>query len=146
MNDVIIYTDGACSGNPGPGGWSAILIHRDRQDTISGFHPATTTNNRMEIQAAISALAALKDPSRVILRSDSKVVVNCFKYKWHENWAANGWRNTQNRPVENMDLWFKLFDLVSQHDVRFVHVKDDSGDPYNKECDRLAKLAIRQGA
>jgi len=146
MKDVIIYTDGACSGNPGPGGWATILLYGQHKKVISGFEPGTTTNNRMELLAVIRALESLKEKCRVTVKSDSKFVVNAFVHKWTERWIANGWKNSQRKPVENRDLWERLLELVAQHEVKFFYTEGHANDPYNNECDRLAKQAIKQGA
>ncbi len=138
---VSIYTDGACSGNPGPGGWAAIVIDGGREREISGGE-TSTTNQRMELQAAIEGLRALEGRRRVALYSDSAYVVNCFRDKWYVRWRQNGWRNAQKKPVENRDLWEALIALAERHDVTWHKVTGHSGDPLNERADRLARAAI----
>lgn len=141
MKEIIIYTDGACSGNPGPGGWGAVLISREHFKEISGAE-SYTTNNRMELFAAIQALKTLKFPSKVKLHSDSAYLVNCFKQQWYKGWIKNGWRNSKKHPVENQDLWELLLELTKVHQVEFVKVKGHSTDKWNNRCDELATTAI----
>jgi len=135
---VEIHTDGACSGNPGPGGWGAILRHGDYEREISGGE-AHTTNQRMELRAAIEALRALRKPSRVRLHSDSAYLINCFKQRWHDNWARNGWLTKQKTPVTNRDLWEELVRLSAIHDIEWVKVAGHSGDELNERADELAR-------
>lgn len=144
MKEVIIYTDGACSGNPGPGGWGAVLIYGDKKKELTGGDPKTT-NNRMELTAAIEALSKLKEPCRVKLHTDSAYMTNCFKQKWYVNWEKRGWVNSRKEPVENKDLWQKLLKEVRRHDVEFVKVKGHSDVELNNRCDELARGAIPQG-
>lgn len=139
--EVIIYTDGACSGNPGPGGWAAILMYGDHIKEISGGE-TSTTNNRMELTAAIEALRRLKRPCRVTLYSDSAYLVNAFEQGWLEKWQQNGWRTSKKEPVENRDLWQTLLELTGRHDVRFRKVKGHHDNPWNNRCDALAVAAI----
>lgn len=141
LRDVTIYTDGACSGNPGPGGWGAILMHGDHRRELSGFE-AATTNNRMEILAAVAALRALKYPCAVKLYSDSAYLVNAFQQRWLENWQRNGWKNAKKEPVENQDLWRELLAAVRPHRVEWLKVKGHADNPYNNRCDELARAAI----
>lgn len=141
MHKITIYTDGACSGNPGTGGWAAILMCGDYSKQISGGEKETT-NNRMELTAVINALACLKSPSSVTLYSDSAYVVNAFTQKWIDNWIAGGWRTSGKKPVQNKDLWLKLISLSKTHQVKFVKVKGHSDNKFNEECDKLAKAAI----
>lgn len=136
--EVTIYTDGACSGNPGPGGWAAILRHGDTEREISGGEPHTT-NQRMELRAAVEALKALKQPCRVLLHSDSAYLINCFKQRWYENWEKNGWKNKDKKPVENRDLWEDLLRLNRLHEIEWLKVAGHSGDPSNERCDELAR-------
>lgn len=143
MKEVRIYTDGACSGNPGPGGWAAVLFYGDRRKEISGADPSTT-NNRMELTAAIEALRRLKEPCSVRLFTDSAYLVNAFREKWVEKWMQNGWLNSQGEPVDNRDLWEELVRLSSVHRVEFVKVKGHEDDEWNNACDRLAREAIRR--
>ena len=138
--EVIIYTDGACSGNPGPGGWGAVLMYGTAAREISGGE-RNTTNNRMELMAAIQALEALKEPVRVRLHTDSAYIVNCFHQGWHERWQRNGWRNSKKEPVENRDLWERILALTKRHHVEFVKVKGHSNDKWNNRCDELARAA-----
>ena len=138
---VNIYTDGACSGNPGPGGWGAILEFGPHIKEMSGFM-AGTTNNRMELFAAISALGALKEPCEVDLYSDSAYLVNAFNEHWIDGWKKNGWKNAAKAPVENQDLWFILLAQTKKHHVNFYKVKGHADNPRNNRCDELARAAI----
>ena len=138
---VNIYTDGACSGNPGPGGWGAILEFGPHRKEMSGF-VAGTTNNRMELFAAISALGALKEPCNVKLYSDSNYLVQAFNDHWIDNWKRNGWKTSNGGKVENQDLWFILMAQTKKHHVTFVKVKGHSDHPENNRCDELARAAI----
>lgn len=142
MMNVEIYTDGACSGNPGPGGWAAILISSGREKEISGFCESTT-NNRMELQAAIEAIKALKVSCNVTIYSDSAYLVNAFVENWLKNWKLNGWRNSSKAPVSNSDQWQELDVLVSKHNVTWRKVKGHSDNPYNNRCDKLAVEQIK---
>jgi ribonuclease HI len=137
---VTIFTDGACSRNPGPGGWAALLILRDTVRFISGFDPRTT-NNRMELFAAISALKALKRQSVANIYTDSRYVQEGIKF-WIHRWKRNDWRNASNRPVVNRDLWVELQELVDIHRVHWMWVRGHSTDRYNNFVDLLARLAI----
>ena len=137
MKHVEIYTDGACSGNPGPGGWGAILVFEGREKELSGGE-AVTTNNRMELSGAIEALRALKEPCRVTLTSDSKYLVDAVTKGWAKKWKANGWRKPDKSPALNPDLWDTLLSLLERHEVTFVWVKGHAGHPYNERCDKLA--------
>lgn len=139
--EVSIYTDGACSGNPGPGGWAAILKYREHEKEIWGSEEKTT-NQRMELTAAIRALSVLKEPCRVKLYSDSAYLVNAFHQKWFERWKINGWLNSQKKPVENQDLWLKLLALADIHEIEWIKVKGHSDNHYNNRCDQLARAAI----
>lgn len=145
MKTVTIYTDGACLGNPGPGGFAAVLRYGEHEKEISGGEKATT-NQRMELLAAIAALEQLKEPCRVRLHSDSAYLVNAFCQKWLERWQKNGWLNAQKRPVENRDLWERLLDLAKKHQVEWIKVRGHADDELNERCDRLAReAASRQG-
>ena len=137
MKEVSIYTDGACRGNPGPGGYGAILVYGTHERELSGGEPVTT-NNRMELLAAIEALSALKEPCRVTLTSDSKYLVDAISLGWLESWRARGYKRGRNEPVLNADLWERLYALLSQHEVTLVWVKGHNGHPYNERCDALA--------
>lgn len=139
---VTIYTDGACRGNPGPGGWGALLIWNGREKTLSGAAPHTT-NNRMELKAVIEALRALKKPCRVNLHSDSALIINTFTRGWIDNWLRRGWRRADKKPVENRDLWEELLQAMSPHQVNWVKVKGHSDDERNNLVDRLAVEASR---
>ena len=137
MKHVSIYTDGACRGNPGRGGWGAVLVYNGVEKELSGGE-AMTTNNRMELTAAIEALSALKEPCRVTLTSDSKYLVDAITQGWAASWRARGWKKADKSPALNPDLWEKLLVLLERHDVEFVWVKGHDGHPYNERCDKLA--------
>ena len=141
MKKVIIYTDGACSGNPGPGGWGAVLIYNEIRKEISGGE-APSTNNRMEIMAAIAALESLKEPCEADLYSDSAYLVNAFKQGWLENWQKNGWKTSKKQPVENQDLWKRLLLQTRKHQVTWHKVKGHAENKENNRCDELARNAI----
>jgi ribonuclease HI len=134
---VDVYTDGSCSGNPGPGGWAAVIIFGNIEKEISGGD-VLTTNNRMEMIAAIEALKQLKKPCRVRLHSDSAYLVNAFTNGWIESWKKNGWKNSTRQTVSNIDLWQQLDVLSEQHDIEWIKVKGHSGHKYNERCDALA--------
>ena len=137
---IVVYTDGACSGNPGPGGW-AWAVAPDGTPAGAGGEPATT-NQRMEVTAVLEALRALAGTEPVVVVSDSTYVVNCFRDKWYVRWAANGWRNAKKQPVANADLWRPLIELVVAHDVTFRWVKGHSGDRLNDIVDVMAVAAV----
>ena len=137
MKTVTIYTDGACSGNPGPGGWAAILLYGPHEKTISGG-AAETTNNRMELTGVIEALALLKEPCTVDLYSDSKYVIDALEKGWAVRWRRAGWMRTKHDPALNPDLWARLLDLTEIHDLRYHWVKGHASNPYNNRCDALA--------
>jgi ribonuclease H len=141
MDNIILYTDGACSGNPGPGGWGAVLIFNGIEKELSGANPSTT-NNVMEITAVIEGLKALKRPCNVNIYSDSAYVVNCFEKNWINNWIKNNWVNSKKDPVKNKELWLELYDLTKIHKVTFNKVKGHSNVKYNNICDELARNAI----
>lgn len=143
MREVEIYTDGACSGNPGPGGWAAILVYGPHEKELSGYE-TSTTNNRMELRAAIEGLQALKEPCRVKLYSDSAYVVNAFRQGWLARWQRTGWRTADRQPVENRDLWERLLELVAVHQVEWRKVRGHAGHAYNERCDLLARAAARR--
>ncbi|PRR74896.1 ribonuclease HI [Neomoorella humiferrea] len=143
MKEVIIYTDGACSGNPGPGGWGAVLIYGDKRKEICGAE-VRTTNQRMELTAAIAALKALKEPCRVRLYSDSAYLVNAFRQGWLERWQKNGWLTAKKEPVENRDLWQELLKQTSRHQVEWLKVKGHGDNTENNRCDELARAAIKR--
>jgi ribonuclease HI len=137
MKKVEIFTDGACSGNPGPGGWGAILRYNGHEKKISGGAPETT-NNRMELSGVIAALSQLKEPCEVILTSDSRYVCDAIQKGWAESWRKNGWRKADKKPALNSDLWEKLLDLLSVHHVTVNWIKGHAGHPENECCDRMA--------
>lgn len=142
MNDkkfVEIFTDGACSGNPGPGGYGVILRYNGRIKELSGGDSATT-NNRMELTAVIRALDALKEPCKVTLTTDSQYVVNSVEKKWLYNWEKKNWIRAKNDPVPNTDLWKQLIPLLEKHEVKFVWVRGHNGHPENERCDELAVI------
>ena len=142
--EVSVYTDGACSGNPGPGGWAAILVVGERERELSGREPQTT-NQRMELMAAVAGLRALKRECSVTLYSDSAYMINGLKQRWYVTWRKNGWLNSKREPVKNRDLWEELVELIEGkgHEVTFGKVKGHSGHAYNERCDALARAAIR---
>ncbi len=137
MKHIDIYTDGACRGNPGRGGWGAILVYRGIEKELSGG-VAETTNNRMELTAAIEALDALREPCEVTLTSDSKYLVDGITKGWAESWRARGWKKADKSPALNPELWSRLLDLLAIHNVSLVWVKGHDGHPYNERCDKLA--------
>lgn len=137
MKEVTIYTDGACSGNPGPGGWGAILQYGAHTKEISGGDPHTT-NNKMELLGVISALELLREPCCVELYSDSKYVIDGITKGWARGWKARGWKKADKTPAKNPELWDRLLSLLDQHDVRFHWVKGHAENPYNNRCDELA--------
>lgn len=137
MKKVEIYTDGACSGNPGAGGYGAIIVYRGVEKEISGGC-ADTTNNRMELSAVIEALSALREPCEVTVTSDSKYVVDGMEKGWARSWRARGWRKSDGKAALNADLWQRLLALCENHRVSFVWIKGHAGHPYNERCDRLA--------
>ena len=141
MDEVIIYTDGACSGNPGPGGWGAILMYKDSKKEISGGNK-NTTNNIMEMTAVIEALKLLKHPCKVKLYSDRAYVVNAFLQNWTKNWIKNNWKTSDKKDVKNKELWQELIELTKIHNVTFIKVKGHSDNEYNNRCDELARAAI----
>ncbi len=145
MKHVDLFTDGACSGNPGPGGWGAILRYNGVEKELSGGE-ANTTNNRMELSAVIFGLKALKEPCAVTLYSDSQYVCNALKLGWAKKWRANGWMRNKKDPALNPELWGELLDLVEKHQVEIIWVKGHAGHPQNERCDRLAVAAAKQYA
>ena len=136
MKEVTLYTDGACRGNPGNGGWGAILVYGKYEKELSGGE-RETTNNRMELMAAIRGLEALKEPCAVTLHSDSKYLVDAFVLGWVESWKQHGWRRGRDE-LKNPDLWQRLYELTRIHDLTFVWVKGHNGHSYNERCDALA--------
>lgn len=141
MKNISIYTDGACSGNPGKGGWCAILIYGEAEKVISGGDP-DTTNNRMEVIAAIEGLSALKEKCAVTLYSDSAYLVNAVEQRWLSGWRSRGWVTADKKPVKNKDLWLRLTELLARHDVVFVKVKGHADNVYNNRCDEVARGEI----
>ena len=137
MKEIEIYTDGACSGNPGPGGWGVILISNSHRKELSGGE-AKTTNNRMEMTAAIKALEALKQPCRVRLHTDSVYLKDGIT-RWIHNWKQNGWRTANRKPVKNADLWTRIDELVEHHEIGWHWIKGHSGHPENERADALAR-------
>lgn len=142
MEKVIIYTDGACSGNPGPGGWGVVLMYKETKKEIYGGKK-DTTNNVMELTAVIEGLKLLKYPCEVDLYSDSAYVVNAFKQGWIYNWVRNNWITAGKEPVKNQELWKNLYSLTQTHKVNFIKVKGHSDNEYNNRCDELARNAIK---
>ena len=137
MKTVTLYTDGACSGNPGPGGWGAILEYQGREKEMSGGEKSTT-NNRMELTAVIEGLSALKEPCIVELYSDSKYVIDGLSKGWAAGWQKNGWRKADKKPALNPELWEQLLALTQQHEMRYHWVKGHAENPKNNRCDALA--------
>ena len=143
MKEVELFTDGACSGNPGPGGWGAILRYQGREKELCGGE-AQTTNNRMELTAVIEGLAALKEPCAVTLTSDSKYVLDALLKGWVYSWKKNGWKKADKKPALNVDLWERLLALLEIHKVDFHWVHGHQGHPENERCDALAVGAYQQ--
>lgn len=141
MKKIDIYTDGACSGNPGPGGYGAILIYKNSEKIISG-NEQETTNNRMELTAVIESLKALKESCIVNLYTDSAYVCNAVTQNWINNWQINNWKNSQKKPVLNKDLWLELINLLLMHNVTFIKVKGHADNMYNNKCDEIARNEI----
>ena len=137
MKKVEIFTDGACSGNPGPGGWGAILRYGDKEKELSGGEK-DTTNNRMELTACIAALSALKEACEVVLTTDSQYVINGITKGWAESWRKNNWIKSDKKPALNSDLWEQLLNLIEKHHVTFNWIKGHAGHPENERCDTLA--------
>lgn len=141
MKSIVLYTDGACSGNPGAGGWGAILEYQGQRKELSGGENSTT-NNRMELMAAIKGLSALKEPCHVKLVSDSKYVIDGLSRGWAANWRKNGWKRNKREKALNPDLWEQLLNLIEKHEMEYEWVKGHSGHPENQRCDDLATAAI----
>lgn len=144
MTEVVIYTDGACSGNPGPGGWGVVLRWKETEKELHGGEPLTT-NNRMELTAAIQALEALRRPAAVSLYTDSRYLLDGIT-KWIKGWQRNGWLTSARKPVKNGDLWRRLAEAMSPHQVTWLWVKGHAGDPGNQRADELARLGIEEAA
>lgn len=143
MKTVEIYTDGACKGNPGPGGWAAILVCGGVEKELSGGD-RSTTNNRMELMAAIVAFEALNRPCDVLFTSDSKYVIDGLQKGWAESWKSRGWKKSDGSPALNPDLWSRLLSAIAPHTVRYLWVRGHAGHPYNERCDRLASAQAEQ--
>ena len=143
MKSVTIYTDGACSGNPGPGGWGAILSYKGQEKELSGGE-AETTNNRMELTAVISAIACLKEPCSIELYSDSRYVIDSLQKGWVYGWKKRGWIKSDKKPALNADLWETLLVLIAQHEVHYHWVKGHAENPKNNRCDELAVMESRK--
>lgn len=142
LDTVLIYTDGACSGNPGKGGWGAILIYNNVEKRISGAS-YETTNNQMELTGPIEALKLLKRPCKVKLYSDSAYLVNAFEQGWIYNWQKNGWRTAGKKDVKNRDLWQQIYEFTRVHDIEWIKVKGHSDNKYNNMCDTMAVEAYK---
>lgn len=140
MKTIDMYTDGACSGNPGPGGWGTILVYNGHEKELSGGE-AGTTNNRMELLAVIMGLRALKEPCRVNVTSDSQYVCNGINKGWAKSWRRNNWIKSDKTKAKNPELWEELLTLMEKHDVTMTWVRGHNGHPYNERCDRLAVSA-----
>lgn len=143
MKEVTIYTDGACHKNPGPGGWAAVLLYEGHRLEISGGEPETT-NNRMEMTAAIRALETLKMPCSVRLYSDSSYLINAHEKRWLQSWIKRGWLKADKTPVENVDLWKRILALAEIHSVEWIKVKGHADNPENNRCDKLAVAESRK--
>lgn len=137
MKHVDIYSDGACKGNPGPGGWGTIIVYNGIEKELSGGE-AHTTNNRMELSGAIAGLAALKERCSVTLTSDSKYLIDAVNKGWAVSWRSKGWKKSDGKKALNIELWDKLLSLIEMHEVSFIWVKGHAGHPYNERCDQLA--------
>ena len=143
MKKIHIYTDGACSGNPGPGGWGAVLEYNGARKEISGGE-AETTNNRMELTGIIRALALLKEPCDITFCSDSKYVIDGLSKGWAKGWRSRGWVKSDKKPALNSDLWAQLLDLIEPHTIHYEWIKGHAGHPQNERCDTLAVAAAAQ--
>ncbi len=142
-SDVLMYTDGACSGNPGPGGWGVLLESNGKTKELSGGE-AHTTNNRMEMRAIIEGLKALKRPCRVTICSDSALIINAFQDKWIDGWQKRGWKKADKKPVENRDLWEEMLEAVLPHEIIWKKVKGHSTDNRNNRVDELAVIESKK--
>ncbi len=143
MKSIILYTDGACSGNPGPGGWAALLMHGGHEKMLSGADP-NTTNNRMEMMAVIEGLRALQKPCLVRVHSDSAYIINAFTQGWIDNWIRRGWKKADKKPVENQDLWRDMMQAMERHTVEWVKVKGHSDDVLNQRVDEQAVMESKR--
>jgi ribonuclease HI len=145
---IVVYCDGACSGNQSAnnvGGWGVVLKYQQHTKELSGGE-RNTSNQRMELTACIKALEAIKTPKPVVIHSDSAYLVNCMHQRWYDRWRRNGWKNAKKQPVENRDLWERLLELLSQHDVEFKKVEGHAGDELNERADHLARLGAKEAA
>lgn len=143
MSSVLIHTDGACLGNPGPGGWAAVMRYGDKERELSGGY-SLTTNNRMELLAAIEALESLTRPCEVALYTDSRYLADAIEKKWLKGWLKNGWKTAAKKPVKNEDLWRRLIPLLEKHTVRFHWLRGHAGHQDNERCDVLARSAAQR--
>ena len=143
LTEVTIYTDGACSGNPGPGGWGVLLRHNGKEKELSGGE-AHTTNNRMEMKAVIEAIRAIKKPCLLKIHSDSALIINAMTKGWIDSWQSKGWKRADKKPVENQDLWIELLNVIGTHQVEWIKVRGHSGIPDNERVDQLAVQAAKQ--
>jgi ribonuclease HI len=143
MSQVFLYTDGACQGNPGPGGWAAILIWNEKEKVVSGFSE-NTTNNKMEMTAIIEGMKVLKKSCNVKIITDSQYVMHGFTKNWISTWQKNNWKTSKKEPVKNQDLWMELYRLTKTHNTSWEWVKGHSGNAYNERCDAYAKKAIEE--
>jgi ribonuclease HI len=142
-NELLIYTDGACSGNPGAGGWGVVMLYGGVKKEMSGYAP-DTTNNRMELTAVIRGLSAVKKPVKITLYTDSKYITDAINKNWVLNWQRNGWKNASKSPVKNQDLWQELLALIAKHRPIFVWVKGHADNEHNNRCDELAVAEIKK--
>ena len=142
--EITIYTDGSCSGNPGPGGWAALLMYGDKERIITGAEKLTT-NNRMELAAVVEGLRVLKEPCKVRIHTDSAYIANAFNDNWIENWIRRGWKTASKKPVKNQDLWKDMLSLMEKHEVSFIKVKGHADDDLNNRVDGLAVEAMKLG-
>lgn len=143
LKEITIYTDGACSGNPGPGGYGAVMLYKGHRKELSAGY-RNTTNNRMEMLAVIVGLETLKEKCKVTLYTDSQYVVNAIEKGWAKKWRANGWMRNNKEPALNADLWERMLRLCDFHQVKFIWVKGHAGNPENERCDQLAVAASKQ--
>jgi ribonuclease HI len=143
VGELAIYTDGACSGNPGAGGWGVVMIYGSQIKELSGFE-SDTTNNRMELTAVISGLAAIKKKTPTAVYTDSKYIVDAINKGWLRNWIKNNWKNSQKKEVANQDLWRQLLELTAKHKPRYIWVKGHADNKYNNRCDDLAVTEIKK--
>ncbi|MDA0683700.1 MAG: ribonuclease HI [Bacteroidetes bacterium] len=141
---ITLYTDGACSGNPGPGGWAGLLMYNGRERVVTGAEKLTT-NNRMELAAVVESIRVLKEPCVIAVHTDSAYIANAFNEGWIENWLRRGWMTAGKKPVKNQDLWKDLLSLMKQHEVTFVKVKGHADNEWNNRVDRLAVEALKIG-